>query len=82
MLEVTVSINREVMVAQIHAVRISPKTNKVKDGTICTYDIMFNNVKVDTMRGDYGCGVGLAIQMLRQYDEVKYTLIYLEKMEV
>ena len=81
MLEVSVNINREISLAQIHAVRISPKSKTVKDGTICTYKIMFMNEHVDTMKGQYGCGIDLAIQMLKQYDKERYMMLYLIKQE-
>jgi len=81
MLEVSVNINREVLLAQIHAVRVKPKTKKVKEGTVCTYKIMYNNVHVDTLEGAYGCGIKLAIAMLEKYDKERYMLIYLTKTE-
>ncbi len=81
MLEVTINVNREQILAQVHAVRIKPKTKHVKDGTICTYKIMFNNVQVDTMIGAYGCGIDLAIEMLKRFDKARYMMIYLAKTE-
>jgi len=67
MMEVTVSINREVMVAQLHCVRTKPKTETVKKGVLCTYDIVYLNVVVGQMKNRYGCGVNLAIQLLEKY---------------
>ncbi len=81
MLEVSININRKQILAQVHAVRIKPKTKHVKDGTICTYNIMFNNEHVDTMTGAYGCGIELAIEMLKRYDKTRYMIIYMAKME-
>ena len=69
MLEVTVNINREVMIAQLHAVRTRPKTKVVKDGTVCTYNVVLNNHVVDTMKGTYGCGIDLGIKLLELYKE-------------
>ena len=69
MLEVTVNINREQIVAQLHAVRTKPKTKTVKDGTVCTYNIVYNNTVVGSMTGKYGCGVDLAIQLLERWKE-------------
>ncbi len=71
MLEVSVNVNREVTVAQLHAVRRLPKTKTVKDGIICTYDIVYMNVTVGTLKGAYGCGVNLAIQLLEKYRDNK-----------
>ncbi len=81
MLEVTVNVNREQILAQVHAVRIKPKTKRVKDGTICTYKIMFNNEQVDTMEGAYGCSLSLAIKLLEHFreKEVEYKTIALYK---
>ncbi len=81
MLEVTVNVNREQILAQVHAVRIKPKTKRVKDGTICTYKIMFNNEQVDTMTGAYGCGIDLAIEMLKRFDKTRYMMLYMAKAE-
>ena len=69
MLEVTVNINREKIVAQLHAVRTKPKSNKVKDGTICTYNIVYANEVVGIMKGAYGCSVDLAIELLKRFKE-------------
>ncbi len=81
MLEVNVNINREINLATIAAVRIKPRGKTVKDGTVCTYKIMFNNVQVDTMEGAYGCGVELAIEMLKRFDKTRYMMIYLARTE-
>ena len=69
MLEVTVNINREQIVAQLHAVRTKPKTKNVKEGTMCTYNIVYNNTVVGSMTGKYGCGVDLAIALLEHWKE-------------
>ena len=68
MLRVTIDINGEI-IHQIHAVRTNPKTKTVKNGTICTYDIVYKGVTVDTMKGRYGCGVDLAIKLLERFKE-------------
>ena len=69
MLEVSVNINRKVIVAQLHAVRTKPKSKTVKPGTNCTYNVVYNDVVVDTMYGKYGCGVDLAIALLEKFKE-------------
>jgi len=79
MLEVSVNINREILLVKVHAVRIKPKGD-IKDGEICTYKIMFHNVHVDTIEGPYGCGIKLAIQILEKYDKDRYMLIYLDSL--
>ena len=67
MLEVSVNINREVIVVQLHAVRTKPKGCKIEKGVICTYDIVYNNVVVGQLKGAYGCGVDLAIELLKNF---------------
>ena len=69
MLEVTVNVNREKIIAQLHAVRTKPKTKTVKDGTVCTYNIVYDGTTVGTMTGKYGCGVNLAIALLEKWKE-------------
>ena len=69
MLEVSVNINREITVAQLHAVRKLPKSKTVKEGTVCTYDIIYLGTTVGNMKGKYGCGVDLAIQLLKKFKE-------------
>jgi len=73
MLEVTVGINRKLTLAQLHAVRTKPKSDKIKNGTICTYDIVYDNTTVDAMQGAYGCGVDLAIQLLEKWKKNSET---------
>ncbi len=63
MLRVTIDINGNI-IEQIHAVRTKPKTKTVKEGTVCTYDIVYKGVTVDRMTGSYGCGSTLASQLL------------------
>jgi len=87
MLRVAVDINGEVDVATLTAVRTKPKTKTVKDGTMCTYNIVYNNTVVGNMKGTYGCGVDLAIQLLEQWKEnsdvYKFISFYktMEKMD-
>ena len=69
MLEVSVNINREITVAQLHAVRKLPKSKTVKEGTVCTYDIIYLGIAVGSMKGKYGCGIDLAIQLLEKFKE-------------
>ncbi len=42
---------------------------------------MFNDTKVDQMKGPYGCGINLAIELLKRFDKERYTMIYLNKQE-
>ena len=46
---------------------------------MCTYHVMYMNTHVDTIKGKFGCGIELAIQMLKQYDKDRYMLIALAK---
>ena len=82
MLEVTVNINRQKIVAQLHAVRTNPKTKTVKEGTICKYNIVYNNIVVDFIEGKYGCGVDLAIELLKRYktSATRYKVISMQIM--
>ncbi len=84
MLEVTVNVNREMIVAQLHAVRTKPKGCKVEKGTMCTYNIVYENRVVGTMEGAYGCGVDLAIKLLEKFKEdglIYKTIAMYEMME-
>ena len=65
--------------ANVHCVRVKPKTKTVKTTTMCTYHIMYMNTHVDTIKGKFSCGIELAIQMLKQYDKDRYLLIALAK---
>ena len=69
MLEVSVNINREKILAQLHAVRTKPRGNSVKEGTICTYNIVYANEVVGVMKGAYGCSIDLAIKLLEKFKE-------------
>lgn len=77
MLEVTVNINREIIVAQLHAVRTKPKECKIKDGTICTYNIVYENITVGQLKGKYGCGIDLAIKLLEAFKKDSYLYKYI-----
>lgn len=81
MLEVTVNINREKIVAQLHAVRTKPKGCKIEDGTMCTYNIVYKNEIVGEIEGPYGCGIDLAIELLKKFkkDEYFYKTIVMFK---
>ena len=70
-LEVTVNINREIIVAQLHAVRTKPKGKNcaIEKDTMCTYNIVYQNEVVGTMTGAYGCGIDLAIKLLEKFKE-------------
>ena len=84
MLEATISVNREKLLAQLHAVRTKPRGKTVKEGTICTYNVVVNNQVVDTMTGAYGCGIDLGIELLKKYRDNKtlYTaIVVMRKME-
>ncbi len=70
MLRTTIDINGTI-IEQLHAVRTKPKTKTVKEGTVCTYNIIYNDVIVDTMTGAYGCGINLAIQLLEKLRDNK-----------
>ena len=72
MLEVHVNINREQTLATLHAVRTKPKSKKVREGTICTYNIVYEGVTVGSMEGAYGCGINLAIKLLEEYKKNQY----------
>ncbi len=73
MLEVYVGINREHTIANLHAVRTKPKTKTVKEGTICKYNIVYLGITVDNMEGSYGCGIDLAIKLLKKWKENQKT---------
>ncbi len=36
---------------------------------MCTYDVVYLGVTVDSIKGKYGCGVDLGIQLLEQFKE-------------
>ncbi len=42
---------------------------------------MFNNTKVDQMKGAYGCGIDLAIEILKRFNKEQYMMMYLIKQE-
>ncbi len=81
MIEVSVGINRESYLAQIQAVRVKPKRTP-RDGELCTYNIMLMGEVVDTFKHNYGCGIEMAIEMLKRYDKKKYLYILLSKKEL
>ena len=69
MLEVTVNINRKIIVAQLHAVRTHPRGKTLKKDTECTYNVVYDGVTVGIIRGKYGCGIDLAIKLLEDFKE-------------
>ncbi len=81
MLRVSIDINGDIM-DQIHCVRTKPKTKTIKEGTVCTYNVVYNGVTVDIITGAYGCGVNLAIQLLEKLKEnrSKYKKIAMIKL--
>ncbi len=87
MLRVAVDINGKVDVAILTAVRTHPKTKTVEEGTMCTYTIYYSGEPVDYMKGVYGCGVDLAIQLLERYKKnatlfkTKAMILKMEKMK-
>ena len=64
MLEVEININRRKTVVKLHAVRTSPTTQEVEDGTVCTYDVHCDTDIIGTIEGAYGCGIDLGIKLL------------------
>ncbi len=82
MLRVKVDINGEVDIATLAAVRTHPKTDIVKDGTMCSYDIYFQGEQVGYTRCIYGNGIELAIQLLELYKkntELFKTMVTVKK---
>ena len=81
MLEVNININRKVDIVTLHAVRTKPKSKTVKDGVICTYDVVYNNTTVGSIKGAYGCGIDLAIRLLEEWkkNSANYKLISIYK---
>jgi hypothetical protein len=70
MIEITMTINREHLVGQIQAVRISPLGHP-KDGQLCTYKLLCFGEHVDTFQFPYGCGISLSKKMCDLYVENK-----------
>lgn len=67
MIAVDVKINNTTEVAHLSATRIYPKDREPEDGEECEYQLKYWNEPVGTLRHRYGCGISLAIEMLKYY---------------
>jgi hypothetical protein len=70
MINVQISINNSITVASVSAVRVYPKSKNPRKKTICKYKIHIHGIYVGMLEHPYNCGVGLAIEMLKFYENI------------
>lgn len=78
MLEVQLkaNINKQTIIADMHAVRVFPTVKTPEYKEVCTYSLRQGNTEVGTLFHPYGDAMGLIIAMMEYYRDNKEFVDY------